>query len=213
MKLSNDSVHIKPEVDEVKPKKVETKESCGTQAEGKVNGGEEENRNSGIYIQVGFPMNINQEYMVLAFRQINHLSGEKVMKYDFLRQNKRNNFYYAHSKIKSFDNIKDKQFADKFKDISGEYSEKESLFEPLKVNSKNEIDNGPDGWLRNVDTEAKMLEDLARRLGDKNLSKGSIKLFTELPPCPSCSRVIKLFNEKYPNIVVEVIHNNGVKLK
>lgn len=121
--------------------------------------------------------------------------------------------FYAHSQIKGFDHIKDKQFADKFKDISREYSEQESLFKPLKVNSKNVIDNGSDGWLRNVDTEAKMIEDLARRLGDNNLAKGSMKLFTELPPCPSRSRVISLFNDRYPNIVVEVIHNNGVKLK
>ncbi len=83
----------------------------------------------------------------------------------------------------------------------------------MKVNSKNVIDNDPDGWLRNVDTEAKMLEDLARRLGDNNLAKGSTKLFTESPHCPSCSRVISLFNDRYPNIVVEVLHNNGVKLK
>ena len=41
---------------------------------------------------------------------------------------------------------------------------------------------------------------------------GKIKLFTELPPCSSCSSVIALFTEKYPNIIIEVIENGGTKL-
>jgi len=41
---------------------------------------------------------------------------------------------------------------------------------------------------------------------------GKIKLFTELPPCSSCSSTIAHFIEKYPNIVIEVIENGGTRL-
>ena len=41
---------------------------------------------------------------------------------------------------------------------------------------------------------------------------GKIKLFTELPPCSSCSSVIAQFTEKYPNIIIEVIDNGGKQL-
>ncbi|PGW15139.1 hypothetical protein COD90_16265, partial [Bacillus cereus] len=40
-----------------------------------------------------------------------------------------------------------------------------------------------------------------------------IKLFTELDTCDSCSRVIAEFAKKYKNIELEVIHNNGNRLK
>ena len=41
---------------------------------------------------------------------------------------------------------------------------------------------------------------------------GKIKLFTELPPFSSCSSVIAQFIEKYPNIIIEVIENSGIRL-
>lgn len=86
--------------------------------------------------------------------------------------------FYAHSKIKNFEQIKDKKFASNVRDISKQYSYEESIFKPLKVNGKNVIDNSPSGWLRNVDTEAKMLEDLARKLDNIKNPSGTIKLFT-----------------------------------
>lgn len=118
---------------------------------------------------------------------------------------------YAHSKIMNYEQIKDKQFASNIRDISRKYSYEESLFKPLYVD-KNQVVDGPDAFLRNVDTEAKMLEDLARRLGSNKMAKGTIKLYTELPPCPSCSRVTELFNKKYPDIIIEVIHGSGTRL-
>lgn len=42
---------------------------------------------------------------------------------------------------------------------------------------------------------------------------GTIKLFTELDTCLSCNRVIAEFTAKYKNIKVEVIHNNGNRIK
>ena len=66
--------------------------------------------------------------------------------------------------------------------------------------------------LRNVDTEFKILNDIAEVLGDNTSASGTIKLFTELPPCSSCSSVIAQFAKKYPNIIIEVIENGGTKL-
>ncbi|MEY8741033.1 deaminase domain-containing protein [Bacillales bacterium AN1005] len=42
---------------------------------------------------------------------------------------------------------------------------------------------------------------------------GKIKLFTELDTCDSCSKVIVEFAKKYKNIELEVINNNGERLK
>ncbi|MEK4270551.1 deaminase domain-containing protein [Bacillus sp. FSL W8-0940] len=40
-----------------------------------------------------------------------------------------------------------------------------------------------------------------------------LKLFTELDTCDSCSKVIAEFSRKYNNIELEVIHNNGNRIK
>ena len=63
-----------------------------------------------------------------------------------------------------------------------------------------------------MDTEFKILNDIAKALGDNTSASGTIKLFTELPPCSSCSSVIAQFIEKYPNIIIEVIENSGIRL-
>ncbi|NDW11224.1 hypothetical protein D0T56_16390 [Dysgonomonas sp. 520] len=63
---------------------------------------------------------------------------------------------------------------------------------------------------RNIDTEYKILSEIAENL-ETNAS-GKIKLFTERPPCSSCSGVIDAFSKKFPMIEIEVIHNNGVML-
>lgn len=64
--------------------------------------------------------------------------------------------------------------------------------------------------LRDMDTEYKILNDLAARLDklkDPSKARGKIKLFTELDTCASCSRVIEQFHRDYPGIDIEVIHN------
>ncbi|TKI53432.1 hypothetical protein FC756_24015 [Lysinibacillus mangiferihumi] len=63
-------------------------------------------------------------------------------------------------------------------------------------------------FLRDVDTEYKILNDLADKIGTNYEVKGSIRLFTEKDTCDSCNLIIKQFDEKYPNITIEVIHNN-----
>ncbi len=68
-------------------------------------------------------------------------------------------------------------------------------------------DNGGNNYLRDGDTEYKILNDLAERVGDNYKAKGKIKLFTEKDTCDSCNLIIQQFNDKYPDITIEVIHN------
>jgi len=73
---------------------------------------------------------------------------------------------------------------------------------------------GKDGesYLRDTDTEYKILNDIASLLGENTQATGKIKLFTELDTCDSCSKVIAEFATKYKNIELEVIHNNGNRI-
>ncbi|RKP44956.1 hemagglutinin repeat-containing protein [Trinickia fusca] len=63
---------------------------------------------------------------------------------------------------------------------------------------------------RSVDSEAKILNNVAAQLGDNTSVSGTINLFTERAPCASCSNVIQQFQEKYPNIKINVMDNGGV---
>jgi hypothetical protein len=54
------------------------------------------------------------------------------------------------------------------------------------------------------DSEVKILEDIARNWPRD--ARGTINLFTERPPCPSCRGVIDQFREMFPNITVNVTH-------
>ncbi|MBC6309289.1 hypothetical protein HCJ66_06945 [Listeria sp. FSL L7-1582] len=73
---------------------------------------------------------------------------------------------------------------------------------------------GKDGlaYMRDSDTEYKILNDIASKLGDNIDASGKIKLFTELDTCSSCNRIIAEFSAKFKNITVEVIHSNGERL-
>jgi hypothetical protein len=66
---------------------------------------------------------------------------------------------------------------------------------------------------RDMDTEYKILNNIAETLGDNTSASGKIKLFTERPCCDSCNNVILEFLLKYKNITIEVIHNNGTLLR
>ncbi|MFM9403416.1 deaminase domain-containing protein [Myroides odoratimimus] len=59
---------------------------------------------------------------------------------------------------------------------------------------------------RNIDTEYKILTEIAQKLGDNVDVTGKIRLFTERKPCSSCSNVIELFSAKYKKIEIEIIH-------
>ena len=114
--------------------------------------------------------------------------------------------YYSHSKIHSFEDIATTDFSDNFKDISRKYSSDEALFKPYKVNPYNVID-GDGAWLRNVDTEHKLLEHIARDLQNNMDAKGKIKLYTDRKPCVSCEHAISEFCKMYPEIELTVIYN------
>lgn len=59
------------------------------------------------------------------------------------------------------------------------------------------------GFLRDADSEYKILEDLASKLSPD--SQGTINLFTERPACLSCQGVIQQFEEAFPGVKVNLI--------
>lgn len=61
-------------------------------------------------------------------------------------------------------------------------------------------------FLRDKDTEYKIVNTIAQELGDDTEVSGKIILYTDLPPCISCDFAIKKFLEKYPNVSMEVLH-------
>lgn len=87
------------------------------------------------------------------------------------------------------------------------------IFEASSVN-KAQILGGEGGWIRNTDSEYKMLNRLANDLGATKGetycdTQGTLKIVSERPYCPSCQNVIKQFNDMYPN--VKLILVDGVK--
>ena len=58
--------------------------------------------------------------------------------------------------------------------------------------------------------EYKILENFAQQHKDNTNISGSIDIFTERPPCKSCSNVIqKQFSQIYPNMQIRVYHDNA----
>ena len=69
-------------------------------------------------------------------------------------------------------------------------------------------------WKRITDSEYRMLNDLAKRLGGvkgqvKESITGSLKIVSENPYCKSCQGVIQQFSNMFPNIEITLI--DGVK--
>ncbi|WDH56027.1 hemagglutinin repeat-containing protein [Pseudomonas chlororaphis] len=64
--------------------------------------------------------------------------------------------------------------------------------------------DSPESYLRDMDTEFKILETLAQRLGDNSLATGRINLMSEKMVCPSCTDVIRQFRERYPKIQLNI---------
>jgi len=62
---------------------------------------------------------------------------------------------------------------------------------------------------RTLDAERKLLENLAGRLTWE--SQGTVRLFSERIPCPSCAGVIQQFREAFPHIRLVVTHGPGQK--
>ncbi|WP_342418693.1 deaminase domain-containing protein [Paenibacillus sp. FSL H8-0168] len=107
--------------------------------------------------------------------------------------------FYAHSGLNGDNKAKD------YADFS---------LKPTKK-PKYEATKAPDKsgrvYKRDMDTEYKILNDLAARLDklkDSSNVRGKIKMFTEKDTCGSCSRIINQFHKDYPGINIEIIHNN-----
>ena len=56
---------------------------------------------------------------------------------------------------------------------------------------------------RDFDTEVLLLENIANGLPSD--STGTIRLFTEKPPCASCGGVIDQFRLAYPGIKLQIV--------
>ncbi|WP_233516744.1 deaminase domain-containing protein [Paenibacillus curdlanolyticus] len=111
--------------------------------------------------------------------------------------------FYAHSGIDVLSDAR--SAASAVSDIS---------LKPTNPIFKASTDSTIDGrdLLRDIDTEYKILNDVASQLGNKFDQKGKLTLFTEKPPCASCSNVIEEFMARYKNITVEVVHNNHQRI-
>ena len=110
--------------------------------------------------------------------------------------------FFAHSSIQDMSEFSS-EAADAMVGISLKPPEP-AHFHTLCVNQAGVVD-GNDCWARNVDTEFKILEDIAARLPDTSAA-GHIQLFTELYPCPSCWNVMKQFLAAYSNVEMEVLY-------
>ncbi len=103
----------------------------------------------------------------------------------------------AHSRI----NYPTDRDADGFVHLA---DESDWTFKPKAVDPDNVRVGTPDAYTRQWDTEFKILNDVASRLGDNRNATGSINLFTERMTCTSCTDVIFDFKDRYPNIQLNV---------
>ncbi len=60
---------------------------------------------------------------------------------------------------------------------------------------------------RVYDTEVKILEEVASKLGSSSSASGTIDLFTKLAPCSSCKGVISQFIDRYPSIKINLYYD------
>ena len=111
--------------------------------------------------------------------------------------------FYAHSGIQSLDDFS-KETAKELADIS--LKPEKGRYKALCVN-QNDVVDGNDCWVRVVDTEYKILEDMAARMPDPSV-KGRIKLYTDLPPCASCWNAMKQFMAEYTNVNMSVLYRS-----
>lgn len=65
---------------------------------------------------------------------------------------------------------------------------------------------------RNTDSEYKILDNLADKLGSNTLAKRTVTIFTERPACGSCLGVVEQLQQRYSGIQVNVLDNNGALL-
>ena len=131
------------------------------------------------------------------------------------KNRRRNNFAWAVAKIDGLDKVEyfahsgingtgglSAEAAAKIPGISPRC--KKGRFEVLCVNHDDEIE-GDDCWPRYMDTECKILEDLAAHLPDPSAA-GRVRLYTDLYPCASCRHVMDQFLAAYPNVQMQILY-------
>ncbi len=111
--------------------------------------------------------------------------------------------YFAHSGIQNLDGFS-ADIAERLRDMSFSPKKGKGKFKTLLVDYKGNI-GGRDALPRWFDTEYKILEDIASRLPDASVA-GSIRLYTNLEPCPSCLGVMDQFLALYTNVQMEVFY-------
>ncbi|WP_081493546.1 deaminase domain-containing protein [Pseudomonas sp. GM25] len=60
-----------------------------------------------------------------------------------------------------------------------------------------------------MDTEFKILETVAQRLGSNKGATGRINLISEKDVCPSCTDVVRQFRDRHPKIQLNVFTVGG----
>jgi filamentous hemagglutinin len=66
---------------------------------------------------------------------------------------------------------------------------------------------------RGIDTEYKILDNIADQLGRNTSARGTVNILTEKAACASCLNVAEQFKAKYPNITVNILDNQGLMLR
>lgn len=110
--------------------------------------------------------------------------------------------YFASSAIDSLDDYA--SLVERVPNIS--VQPEKIYYEAIEAIGKN-----GDVYLRDLCTEYKTMNDIAKTV--KANDSGKIVLFTELEPCDSCKNVINRFFADHPNVEIEIIHNNGRRIK
>ena len=70
--------------------------------------------------------------------------------------------------------------------------------------STSKYKNGEGAYLRDMDTEFKILEDIAQKLKGNSNASGVINLLSEKMVCPSCTGVVEQFRRSFPKIQLNV---------
>lgn len=111
--------------------------------------------------------------------------------------------YFAHSGIQGTEDFS-KRVAKRLAGMSFSPAKGQAQFETLLVDWQGNI-GGPDALPRWFDTEFKILEDIAARVQDP-AAAGTVRLYTNLEPCPSCRGVMRQFLARYTNVAMVVFY-------
>lgn len=93
------------------------------------------------------------------------------------------------------------------------HSGRNSKPETSPVPEKRFFKTGTDGFERSTDSEVKILEEFAGKYENNRKVKGKIYLFTERPPCESCTNLVEQFRVMFPNVKIEIASGSYIEKK